>query len=156
MRIAIGADHRGYKMKQALVEYLRSKGHRVLDLGTHTPDPCDYPRYGWEVARSVARGGADRGVLVCHSGIGQSIVANKVRGVRAALVTDATAARLSREHNDSNVMVLSSLKSTSRDAKRILSVWLKTRASGGRHARRVREIMRLERLELDRGQGKRE
>jgi len=144
MKIAIGADHRGYRIKGQLSAYLKSKRHRVLDVGTHSTESCDYPEYGWKVAQAVARGKVDRGLVICHSGIGQSIIANKVRGIRAALVTDVRVARLAREHNDSNVLVISSLRSRLPQAKRIINVWLKTRAKKGRHARRVRAITRLE------------
>ena len=146
MRVAIGADHRGFRMKMTLARFLKKCRHRVLDVGTYNEESCDYPEYGWRVAQAVAQGKADRGLVICHTGIGQSIVANKVRGVRAALVTDSTVARLSRTHNDSNVLVLSSLRSNLPQAKRIVKVWLKTPAGKGRHARRVKMIKHFERL----------
>jgi RpiB/LacA/LacB family sugar-phosphate isomerase len=145
MKIAIGADHRGYRMKKALIEFLQSKHHSVIDLGSHDENPCDYPDYGWKVAQAVSLGKVERGLLVCHTGVGQSIIANKARRVRAALVTSLRVARLSREHNHSNVLVFSSLSSNTTQAKRILSVWLKTRPMGGRHARRVKKISIYER-----------
>jgi ribose 5-phosphate isomerase B len=144
MRIAIGADHGGFDLKAKIIKYLKVKRHTVKDFGTYSPEPCDYPKYGFTVARAVAAGKYPRGILICKSGIGMSIVANKVRGIRAALVDSAEAARSSREHNDSNVIVLGSKTTNIYKAKRIIDVWLKTRRLGGRHLRRVNQIKALE------------
>ncbi len=144
MRIAIGADHGGFDLKTNLVKYLRTKGHAVKDFGTYSPESCDYPKYGFIVARAVASGKHSRGILICKSGIGMSIVANKVHGIRAALVDSVEAARSSREHNDSNIIVFGSKAMNIYKAKRILDVWLKTRHLGGRHLRRINQIKALE------------
>ncbi|MFA5388555.1 MAG: ribose 5-phosphate isomerase B [Candidatus Omnitrophota bacterium] len=144
MRIAIGADHGGFKLKESLVKYLKSKGHIVKDAGTFSEEGCDYPLIGYEVARLVAKGSYRRGVLICKTGIGMSMVANKVKGVRAALCDRQDIARSSKEHNDSNVLVLAANIVTPRKAKMILETWLAARCLGGRHARRVRQIKQIE------------
>jgi glycine hydroxymethyltransferase len=139
-RIALGADHGGFEMKEALKDWLAAQGYQFADFGTHSSDPVDYPEYAFVVAREVAAGNFDRGVLICKSGIGMSIAANRVPGARAALVSDEKWARLSREHNDANVLVLSGLDVNIERAKTILEVWLGTKFEGGRHARRVNQI----------------
>lgn len=144
MPIAIGADHGGFGLKTKIIKYLKAKGRAVKDFGTYSPEPCDYPKYGFVVARAVAGGKYPRGILICKSGIGMSIVANKVRGIRAALVDSVETARSSREHNDANIIVFGSKNTDAYKAKRILEVWLKTRCLGGRHLRRVKEIKALE------------
>jgi len=144
MRIAIGADHGGYDLKGKIIKYLKSKGHELEDFGCYTSESCDYPRYGFLVAEAVGKRRFPRGILICKSGIGMSIVANKVRGVRAALVTDIEGARSSREHNDANVIVFASKMMNIYKAKKILDVWLSTRRLGGRHLRRVKQISDLE------------
>lgn len=144
MPIAIGADHGGFDLKAKIIKYLELKGHTVKDFGTYFPEPCDYPKYGFTVARAVASGKYSRGILICKSGIGMSIVANKVRGIRAAMVDNVEAARSSREHNDLNIIVFGSKAMNTYKAKRILDVWLKTRRLGGRHLRRVNQIKALE------------
>jgi len=144
MPIAIGADHGGFDLKANIIRYLKAKGHTVRDFGTYSSEPCDYPKYGFIVARAVASGKYPRGILICKSGIGMSIVANKVRGIRAALVDNVEAARSSREHNDSNIIVFGSKMTSIYKAKRILDAWLKTRRLGGRHLRRVNQIKALE------------
>lgn len=144
MRIVIGADHGGYDLKSKIMKYLRSKGHEVKDMGCHTSESCDYPRYGFLVAEAVGKKKFPRGILICKSGIGMSIVANKVRGVRAALVYNIDDARSSREHNDANVIVFSSKMMNIYKAKKILDVWLSTRRLGGRHLRRIKQISDLE------------
>lgn len=146
MRIAIGADHGGFHLKQRLSSWLRAQGHAVTDLGTYSPAPCDYPKIGVTVAQAVAQGQAERGVLLCKSGVGIAMVANKVPGVRAASCHDVRDARLSREHNDANVLVLGATRLSTSQARRIVSTWLKTPfETGGRHERRVRQITALER-----------
>ncbi len=142
--IAIGADHGGVELKDFLVDYLRGQGAEVRDCGTQGRDSVDYPDYGREVSQHVSSGAAERGVLICTSGIGMSIVANKFPGVRAALVLDVDAARSSREHNDANILVLSGAKTEANLAQRIVETWLATPFAGGRHQRRVDKISQVE------------
>lgn len=138
MRVVVGSDHAGYKLKQYLKERLAAWGHDVEDVGTHTTDSCDYPQFGVAVAsRVVALGGEARGLAVCGSGIGISIAANKVTGARAALVQEPTAARLSRQHNDANIICFGERLIGQAVAEESLRVWLETPFEGGRHARRV-------------------
>jgi ribose 5-phosphate isomerase B len=144
-RVAIGADHGGFALKAALIPRLRAEGYEVADLGTHSPAPCDYPAIGYKVARAVAEGRFDRGVLLCKSGIGIAVVANKLPGIRAAVCADAFDARRSRAHNDANVLVLGAEKLNRGQAARILEVWCATPfEAGGRHERRVRQIAAIE------------
>jgi len=142
--IAIGSDHGGVELKDFLVGYLRGQGAEVRDCGTQGPDSVDYPDYGREVSQWVSTGVAERGVLICTSGIGMSIVANKFPGVRAALVLDIDAARSSREHNDANILVLSGAKTAASLARQIVETWLATPFAGGRHQRRVDKITQVE------------
>ena len=142
--IAIGADHGGVELKDFLVGYLRDQGAEVRDCGTQGRDSVDYPDYGREVSQHVSSGAAERGVLICTSGIGMSIVANKFPGVRAALALDVDAARSSREHNDANILVLSGAKTEANLAQRIVEAWLATPFAGGRHQRRVDKIAQVE------------
>lgn len=144
MRIAIGADHGGFNLKGKIVKYLKSKGHEIKDFGCYSAEPCDYPRYGFMVAEAVEKKRFPRGILICKSGIGMSIVANKVRGARAALVSDIEGARSSREHNDANIIVFSARSMNIFKAKKILDVWLSARRLGGRHLRRVKQISDME------------
>ncbi|NQT00331.1 MAG: ribose 5-phosphate isomerase B [Candidatus Omnitrophica bacterium] len=144
MKIAIGADHGGYKLKTNLIKYLKARGHVVADLGTHTNARCDYPPIGYKVAQAVAAGGFARGILVCKTGIGFSMVANKVPGIRAALCSTKIQARRSREHNNANVLCLAANFLTLKEAGAIAGIWLQTEFSGGRHSRRVRQITNLE------------
>jgi RpiB/LacA/LacB family sugar-phosphate isomerase len=139
-RIALGADHGGYQMKEAIKDWLAQNGYQFADFGTHSSEPVDYPEYAFAVAREVVAGNFDRGLLICKSGIGMSIAANRISGARAALVGDEKWARLSREHNDANILVLSGLDIDIEKAKSILDVWLNTKFEGGRHERRVKEI----------------
>jgi ribose 5-phosphate isomerase B len=142
--IAIGCDHGGVELKDFLVGSLRGQGVEVHDCGTEGSTSVDYPDYGREVSERVSNGAAERGVLICTSGIGMSIVANKFPGVRAALVFDLDAARSSREHNDANILVLSGAKTAQQLARQIVEAWLATPFAGGRHQRRVDKILRLE------------
>ena len=145
MKIAIGSDHRGFLLKNKLIPFLKTKGYRVADLGAYaTEPPSDYPDIAGKVARQVAQGRSDRGVLICGTGIGMSISANKVKGIRAAHCTSLTEARLSREHNDANVLTMGAMTTPVKRARQMLGLWLKTRAQGGRHRRRVQKIARLE------------
>ncbi len=144
MIIAIGADHGGFRLKEKIKKYLKSRGYIVKDCGTHSLESCDYPQIGLEVAQAVAAKKADKGLLICKTGIGQSIVANKVPGIRAAVCFNLTSARYSRQHNDANVLVLGSLFVKENLAKRILGVWLREKFEGGRHKRRVNQIKNIE------------
>lgn len=142
MKIAMGADHWGYPVKERLKKLLR--GHRVIDLGPADGEACDYPDYAERVARAVASGEAERGVLVCGSGIGMAIAANKVRGVRAVPVSDRFSAEMSRRHNDANVFCAGARVLTVAKIAALLRLWLKTPFDGGRHARRVGKIAAIE------------
>jgi len=146
VKVALGADHRGFGLKEDLKRWLAARGHEVIDLGPASADRVDYPDYAFKVARAVARRQADRGILICSTGIGMSIAANKVRGVRAALVSTARLARLSREHNDANVLCLGADFLSVAPARRIVGVWLRTEFAGGRHVRRVRKLGRIGRV----------
>lgn len=144
MKIAIGADHAGFPAKDSLAEHLRRKGHEVRDLGTQSADSVDYPDYARAVGEWVAKGGRRRGVLICGTGIGMCISANKVRGVRAAVVWNTASARLAAEHNDANVLCLSARLFNHRQRAAMLDAWLTTPFAGGRHTRRIRKIQALE------------
>ncbi len=143
MKIIVGADHRGFERKTELLASLAKKGYQVTDAGTDSAESCDYPPIALKVSREVAAGKADRGILLCKSGVGMSIAANKVRGVRAALVQDLESARLSRRHNDANVLVLSA-EQAGAPLGQVVDVWLKEPFEGGRHARRVEQIKAIE------------
>lgn len=144
MKIAIGADHGGFILKSKLMGSLKAAGHRVADLGTMSPAPCNYPVIGARVGEAVARGRAQRGVLLCKSGGGMAIVANKFPGVRAVVCETTASARHAREHNNANVLVLGAEGLSSQEAVRILKEWLDIPFAGGRHARRVRQIGQIE------------
>jgi ribose 5-phosphate isomerase B len=144
--IAAGADHAGYEYKRRIVELLESMGFRVIDVGTDSADSTDYPDFAHTVAETVASGKADAGVLVCGSGIGMSIVANKHAGVRAANVESTQAARLAREHNDANVLALGARLTTIEKALEIVREFLSAQFQGGRHQRRVDKIHSITRL----------
>jgi len=144
MRISIAADHRGYHLKQQLVPWLESQGYLVSDEGPETSDAVDYPDFARKVAGKVSSGQADRGILVCATGVGMCITANKVHGVRAIICGDEQGARLSRQHNDVNVICLSGDKLDESSAQRLLDAWLETEFEGGRHARRVEKIAEIE------------
>ena len=144
-RIAVGADHGGFALKAKLIEWLRAMGHEVADLGTHSPTPCDYPMVGFKVAAAIAQRQFDRGVLLCKSGMGIAIVANKVPGIRAAVCHDLFDAECSRQHNDANVLVLGAERLPTTRAKQIVEAWFRTPfETGGRHERRVRQIAAIE------------
>jgi ribose 5-phosphate isomerase B len=147
MRIAIGADHAGYELKQQIARYLLAQGHQVQDLGTHGPQPVDYPDYAVRVARAVVAGEAERGILICGTGIGMSIAANKVRGARAAVCTDCYMARMARQHNDARILCLGGRVLGLGSALDVVEVFLRTDFVGGRHAQRVDKIGALERKE---------
>jgi len=145
MRVAIGADHAGFPLKQRLIGTLERLGHQVDDRGTHDETPVDYPPICAEVARLVASGRADRGIVIGGSGQGEQITANKVRGIRAALCNDLYTARLSRAHNDANVLAMGGRVIGFGLAEEILTLWLATAFEGGRHQRRVDQITEIER-----------
>ena len=149
MRLVIGTDHGGFRLKESLVKFLRSKGHTVKDMGTFSEESCDYPAIGYKVAKLVAAKAYPRGILICKTGIGMSMVANKVKGVRAALCDREDIACSSREHNDSNILVLAASIVAPGKAKKILGAWLKAKHLGGRHLRRVRQIKEIEGFECE-------
>jgi ribose 5-phosphate isomerase B len=144
MRIAIGADHAGFALKEHLVATLARLGHDVDDRGTFTNQAVDYPPISAEVARAVASGNADRGIILGGSGQGEQMAANKIRGVRAALCNDLYTARMSREHNDANVLAMGGRIVAFSLADEICTLWLATQFEGGRHKRRVDQIRDLE------------
>ncbi|MGO9581934.1 MAG: ribose 5-phosphate isomerase B [Acidimicrobiales bacterium] len=144
MRVAVGSDHAGFELKQLLAGRLVSLGHEVVDLGTHSEDPVDYPDFGAAVGRSVVSGDTDFGVCVCGTGIGIAIAANKIRGVRAAVVHDVTSARLAREHNNANVICFGERLVGPEVATDSLEMFLKSEFAGGRHLQRIEKIAALE------------
>ncbi|MDD4940261.1 MAG: ribose 5-phosphate isomerase B [Candidatus Omnitrophica bacterium] len=139
-KLLIASDHAGFPLKEKLKAYLEKKGIAVKDLGTYSKERCDYPEYAYELAKGISLGKYKRGILVCKSGIGNSIVANRLPRVRAALCYNLKAAKLSRQHNDSNVLVLGSAFVKTALAKRMAMAWLNTKFLGGRHKRRVKQI----------------
>lgn len=142
--ILIASDHGGFALKEKLKSYLAKSGLRVMDLGVYSKERCDYPEHAAAVAGNISQKKYGKGILICKSGIGNSIVANKFPGVRAALVYSLKAAKLSRLHNDSNILVLGSSFVNPALAKRITAVWLKTEFEGGRHKKRLDLIKRIE------------
>lgn len=144
MKIALGADHAGFELKEHLRAFLAERGHEVEDAGTDSTASTDYPDYAERVARAVASGAAERGLLVCGTGIGMAIAANKVAGVRAANCSDLLSARMSRAHNDANVLALAGRVVTPEVAEEIVGVFLETPFDGGRHRRRLAKIADLE------------
>ncbi|MCS7206354.1 MAG: ribose 5-phosphate isomerase B [Dehalococcoidia bacterium] len=147
-RIAIGCDHHGVALKQALIAFLTQAGYIVQDFGTHDPTPVDYPDVAVQVAGAVAQGKVERGILICSTGIGMSIAANKVPGVRAALCHDTFSAQRARGHNNANVLCLAGSALQPTQAQDILQAFLTTPFEGGRHARRVEKIAHLERSHI--------
>lgn len=145
MKVYIGSDHRGYDFKKKIFDILQEMDHDVIDLGVHEKGvSCDYPKIGAKVARKVVEDKNSRGILICMSGIGQSIVANKVKGAYAALCYNAEAAKLSRQHNNANILVLSGKFVKKNELTKIIKVWLTTEFEGGRHLRRVNQIKKIE------------
>ncbi len=141
MKISIACDHGAYGLKERLKAYLTEQGHEVVDCGTHSPDSCDYPDYARPAARLVADGSCERGVVLCTTGIGMSMVANKVKGVRCALCHEPLSAEMTRRHNDANMLAMGAEIIGGNLAERILDVFLSTEFEGGRHRRRVDKIM---------------
>ncbi len=144
MRVAIGSDHAGYQLKSHLIETLRELGHEVDDHGTDSEESVDYPHICAGVGRAVVKGEADRGIVLGGSGQGEQLAANKVKGVRAALCNDLYTARLSREHNDANVLAIGARVVGSGLADEIVTLWLQTDFEGGRHAKRIEQITEIE------------
>jgi len=144
MKIAIGSDHRGFEAKQQIKAIAAELGHECIDFGTDDNSPVDYPDTAYLAAKAVANKQADMAILACATGIGMSMAANKVDGIRAALCHDELSARVSRDHNDANVLCLSGDQISSVLLRRIVEVWLDTEFSGGRHERRVKKIHRIE------------
>ena len=140
MKISLGCDHGGYALKEYVKAYLESKGHEVVDCGTYSTDSCDYPIFGEAAARKVQSGECERGIVICTTGIGISIAANKVKGIRCAHCTDSLSAEMTRRHNDANVLALGAGITGPNLAKRIVEVFLNTEFEGGRHARRVGQL----------------
>ena len=144
MRIAIGADHGGFVLKKDIINFLKKSNNKVKDFGTFSSRKCDYPPIGHKVASAVASGDFEKGILICKSGLGMTMVANKIPGIRAALLHDLESARSSRKHNDANIAVFSGNSMPKNKAMRILKVWFTSEFIGGRHARRVNQIKRME------------
>jgi len=144
VKIIIGSDHGGYELKNDIMNFLKDEGYDIEDFGTHSKESCDYPLIGFEVAKAVGDGRADRGILICKTGVGMVIIANKVHGVRAAACYDTEMARSSREHNDCNVAVLAASYTDGKKARAILKAWLTAEHVGDRHARRVGQIKDIE------------
>jgi ribose 5-phosphate isomerase B len=148
MRVALGADHAGFPLKEDLKAFLVEEGHEVDDHGTDSTEPVDYPAFCASAARAVAAGEADRAIVLGGSGQGEQIVANKVDGVRAALCHDLWLARMSRQHNDANVLAMGARVIASAYAREIVRIWLETSFEGGRHEKRLDQIAQIERGEL--------
>ena len=144
MKISIACDHGGYDLKESLKKWLTEKNYEVIDYGTNSKDSCDYPDFGRLAAEAVRDKVVDKGIVICTTGIGMSIVANKVKGVRCALVSNTEGASLTRRHNDSNVLALGAKFTEDALAKEITKIWLDTEFEGGRHQRRVDKIMDIE------------
>ena len=155
MKIFVGSDHRGFQLKKKIDDALKNLGHEVVDMGTHTDEiACDYPQIAYKVAVQVVRNPGSRGILLCMTGIGHSIAANKVPGVYAALVYNREAAALSRAHNDSNVLVLGAKFVDEANMLEIIKIWLSAEFEGGRHLRRKEQIQKIERAAFQINQGK--
>jgi ribose 5-phosphate isomerase B len=148
MKIALGADHAGYQLKDRIKEHLEERGMTVRDAGTNSSDSVDYPDYARSVAHEVSQKGADLGILVCGSGIGMAIAANKVEGIRAANVSSEYEAQMSREHNNANVLALGARILNAEQAFAIVDKWLSSQFAGGRHEQRVAKISQIEREEI--------
>ena len=144
MKIAMGADHGGFSLKETIKQHLEEQGHEILDLGTYDTASCHYPVYAEKVARAVAAGQAERGILVCGTGIGMSIAANKIPGIRAAAVSDCFTAQATREHNDANILCLGERTVGPGLAMRIVDTYLAAQFQGGRHQTRLDMIAALD------------
>jgi ribose 5-phosphate isomerase B len=144
MKIVVGSDHRGFEAKQQIKAIIAQLGHECIDIGTNNNEPVDYPDPAWLAAMAVARKEADRAILACGTGIGMSITANKIKGIRAALCHDELSAQISRHHNDANILCVSGDLIGEVLLRKIVEVWLNTAFSGGRHQRRVNKISAIE------------
>lgn len=144
MKISMGCDHGGYALKEYVKEYLIGQGHEVVDCGCHSLDSCDYPQFGAAAARAVAEGNCQRGIVICTTGIGISITANKVKGIRCALCSEPLSAEMTRKHNDANVLAMGAGMTGPNMAQRIVDTFLSTEFEGGRHQRRVDGIAAVE------------
>ncbi len=144
MKISLGCDHGGLELKETIKAHLTERGFEVEDFGTYSKDSCDYPDFARPAAEAVASGACERGILVCTTGIGVSITANKVKGVRCALLSDLMSAKMTRQHNDTNMMALGQGVVGPMLALQIVDVWLDTAYEGGRHQRRIDKIMAIE------------
>jgi len=144
--IAIACDHGGLKLKETVKAHLQEKGYEVRDFGTNSTDSCDYPDFGAPAARAVAAGECEKGILICTTGIGMSLVANKIPGIRCGLCSDPLSASLTRRHNDTNVLAMGAGIIGSNLALEIVDVWLTTAFEGGRHQRRIDKVMALEQV----------
>ena len=144
MKIGIGNDHSALELKAEIIELLKERGHEVVDYGTYSPESCDYPVYGEKVGRAVASGEVERGILICGTGLGISLAANKVKGVRAAVCSEPFTAKMSRAHNNCNILAFGARVVGAELAKMIVETWLDTEFEGGRHQRRVDMLMDIE------------
>lgn len=144
MKIAIGNDHAALELKREIAEYLKELGHEAVNFGTDTPESCDYPVFGEKVARAVAGGEADCGILICGTGVGISLAANKVKGIRCAVCSEPVTARLVKQHNNANIIAFGARIVGSEMAKEIVKAYLDAEFLGGRHADRVAMIMDIE------------
>ena len=144
MKLVIGSDHRGVEIKRRLLSLLQSMGHEVLDIGSDGAESVDYPDFAYEVAKRVGKGEMERGLLICGTGTGMCMAANKVRGVRAASCQDVLTAEMSRRHNDANVLCLSADLVGEDQMTQMIKIWLEAQFEGGRHARRVEKIAKIE------------
>ncbi len=149
MKIALGTDHAGYGLKERIKQHLIQEGHEVNDFGTYSDEPCDYPDFVYPAALAVAQGECDRAIVIGGSGNGENIVANKVRGVRCAVCWNEELARLSRAHNDANVISIGARTVSTDVALKMVDVWLATPFDGGRHVRRLQKVAALDRCSLE-------
>jgi len=144
MKIAMGSDHGGYLLKEHIKKYLTEQGHKIVDVGCHSLDSCDYPQFGAAAARAVADGSCERGIVICTSGIGISISANKIKGIRCALCSEPLSAEMTRRHNNANMLAMGAGMIGPNMAERLVDTFLTTEFEGGRHQRRVDGIAALE------------
>ena len=144
MRIVIGSDHGGYTLKKAIIKHLEEKGYEVIDVGTYSEESVDYPDFAKKAAKMISQKKVDRGILICKTGIGMSIAANKIKGIRAANVNYIYTAKLSRKHNDANIITIGSQILKPEKAIKIIESWLSTEFEGGRHRKRIEKILKLE------------
>ena len=153
MKVALGADHGGFSLKKDITDFLQTEGYTLMDFGTHSPEPCDYPTYAYKVAKAISEKKAEVGILICKSGNGMAMVANKLPGVRAAICFDKNVAILSRQHNNANILVLGS-EHLFDEPELIVRSWLEAGFDGGRHKRRVDQIARVEKKICERPAGR--